>query len=305
MKNLLALLFTVFILTTNAHANRGFLVDSDWLADRIDDEKTVVLEVRYEPHRYHTIGHIPGAIQVKRFKDLADNNSLTVTKFPSKEQFQATLQKWGVESDSTVVIYDDTRTVVASRLWVLLKLYGFEESQIKILDGGTVSWTNFEETTKQPSVPKKPSNIVLKDADHSMFVGFNGVYDFITGPRDGKTVLIDARPPERYAGSSSHGVQQGHIPGAINIVSMEGTDGASQSWLDAETIKELYQSVSKDKNIIVYCDDGFRMSIAYLQLKSLGYKNIKLYDGGWSHWGNWLDLPTVKGDKPFDDTFNL
>jgi len=47
------------------------------------------------------------------------------------------------------------------------------------------------------------------------------------------------------------------------------------------------------------------MGLAYMQLKALGYKKIKLYDGGWGHWGNALTLPVVKGDKPFDDTFSL
>jgi len=304
-KILITVTFMLIALSHVAQANRDFLVDSDWLADRIDDENVMVLEVRYEPHRHFTIGHIPGAIQVKRFKDLADNDSLTVTRFPPKEQFQATLRKWGVKKDSTLVIYDDTRTVTASRLWVILKLYGFDESQLKILDGGTISWTAFEEITQDKTEPRKPSMIELPEADSSMFVNFEGVYDFITGPRDTKTVLIDARPPERYAEGSSHGVQEGHIPGAINIVSMDGTDGSSQTWLDEASLKDLYSRVKKEASIIVYCDDGFRMSAAYLQLKSLGYKNVKLYNGGWSQWGNWLDLPTVKGDKPFDDNFSL
>lgn len=301
----LSCLLLLSFFTVTAQANRDFLVDSDWLAEHIDDDNLVVLEVRYEPHRYYTIGHIPGAIQVKRFKDLADNSSLTVTRFPLKEQFQKTLRRWGVKSDSTVVIYDDTRTVTASRLWVLLKLYGFKDSQLKILDGGTVSWTAFEETTQEATPIPKPSHIVLPDADTSMYVEFTGVYDFITGPRDGKTVLIDARPTSRYVGASHHGVQEGHIPGAINIISMDGTDSSTQTWLDEATMAELYQSVPKDKAIIIYCDDGFRMSSGYLQLKSLGYKNVKLYNGGWSQWGNWLDVPTVKGDKPFDDYFAL
>gem|GEM_PF-5873991 len=55
----------------------------------------------------------------------------------------------------------------------------------------------------------------------------------------------------------------------------------------------------------MYCDDGFRMRIGYLQLKHLGYKDVRLYKGSWSHWGNWQDIPIVKGDKPFDSTFDL
>jgi len=50
----------------------------------------------------------------------------------------------------------------------------------------------------------------------------------------------------------------------------------------------IYQGIDKNKSIYIYCHDGFRMSLAYMQLKALGYKKIKLYNGGWGHWGNAL-----------------
>jgi thiosulfate/3-mercaptopyruvate sulfurtransferase len=299
------ILFT--LISISAQASPQFLVDSDWLSEHIEDENLVVLEVRYHPHRYHTIGHIPGAIQVQRFKDLADNQSLTVTRFPSKAQFQETLRSWGINNNSTLVIYDDTRTVVASRLYVLLKIYGFNMKQVKILNGGTIAWTGFEEITKDvPSV--KTGKVTLKDANHSLFVEFPEIYDKVLSKRDPKIVLIDARPHDRYVGKKSlhpHAVRAGHIPGAINIVSMDGTDGQSQTWLDDKTIAALYKQVPKGKTVYVYCDDGFRMSIAFLQLTFLGYKDVRMYNGGWSQWGNWQDIPVVKGAKPFDDTFDL
>jgi len=307
MKHNLLVLFLIFGLSlpVMVFAEPNYLVDSDWLSEHIEDESLVVLEVRYHPHRYHTVGHIPGGIQVKRFKDLADNNSLTVTRFPSKNQFEKTLQAWGINNDSTIVIYDDTRTVTSARLWVLLKLYGFPMDQVKVLNGGTISWTAFEEITQEETAAPTPGTVTLKDADKSMFVEFPEVYDHVAKGKKSNIALIDARPAERYAGESHHAVAEGHIPGAINIVSMEGTDSQTQTWKSDEALADLYKSVPKDKTIYVYCDDGFRMSLAYQQLTHLGYKNVKLYDGGWSHWGNWLDLPTVTGDKPFAGDFEL
>jgi len=68
------LLFAVLLgVLSPALAGRDFLIDADWLAEHIDDGNLVVLEVRYHPHRYFTVGHIPGAVQVQRFKDLGDN----------------------------------------------------------------------------------------------------------------------------------------------------------------------------------------------------------------------------------------
>ncbi len=56
----------------------------------------------------------------------------------SREAFQATLRGWGMNDDSTLVIYDDSRTALAARLYFLLDLYGFDMKQVKILNGGTV-----------------------------------------------------------------------------------------------------------------------------------------------------------------------
>lgn len=303
---LLSLLMAIGLsISPFAWANPDYLVDADWLAEHIDDDNLVVLEVRYHPHRYHSVGHIPGAIQVKRFKDLADNQSLTVTRFPSREQFQQTLRNWGVTMDSTLVIYDDTRTVTSARLWVLLKLYGFPMEQVKVLNGGTIAWSAFEEITQEPTGAREPSNIELAPADRSMFVEFPEVYDYVAEGKTSDIVLIDARPTDRFAGGSHHGVAEGHIPGAINIISMDGTDGQSQTWRSDEFLADMYKSVPKDKTVYVYCDDGFRMSLAYQQLTHLGYQDVRLYNGGWSHWGNWLDLPTVTGDKPFAGDFEL
>jgi thiosulfate/3-mercaptopyruvate sulfurtransferase len=50
MKKILLVLFAWGIAAAS-YAKPAFLVDADWLAEHIDDEKLVVLEVRYHPHR--------------------------------------------------------------------------------------------------------------------------------------------------------------------------------------------------------------------------------------------------------------
>jgi thiosulfate/3-mercaptopyruvate sulfurtransferase len=102
-----------------------------------------------------------------------------------------------------------------------------------------------------------------------------------------------------------HSIVGGHIPGAINVVSLDGTDGQSQKWRNDKTLASLYQDIPKDKAVYVYCHDGFRMSLAWMQLRHLGYGDVRLYNGGWSHWGNTLTLPVVEGETPYDEAFAL
>ncbi len=296
-------LLLLLILMQPAWADRDFLIDAEWLADHIDDDGLVVLEVRYHPHRYYTVGHIPGAVQVQRFKDLGNNSATPLMRFPSREEFQQTLRSWGVNDESTLVLYDDSSTALASRLHYLLELYGFDMARVKLLDGGTGEWSAFEDMSKEAVTPAEGS-VTLKQANSALFMEWTDVYDDVVSRRDPSVVLLDARPHSMYTGEEiKHAIMGGHIPGAVNIVSLDGT--RSQKWIDETELAAMYQSIPKEKTVYVYCHDGFRMSLAYVQLKSLGYKDVRLYNGGWSHWGNRLTLPVVEGDKPYSGDYDL
>lgn len=304
-----ARIVTLFLLFAVAALGRAagpdFLVDAAWLEGRLKDPKTVVLEVRYHPHRYETVGHIPGAVQVARFADLGDNDHAVIMRLPSRAAFQATLRRWGVDDDSTIVLYDDSRSALAARLYFLLAYYGYDMRRVKILDGGAVEWTAFNELSKEP-VQRKPGKVTLKAGNRAMIVEWPEVYQRVVARRDPKTILIDARPKEMYRGTViRHAVQGGHIPGAINVVSLEGTDPQSQKWLSLEEIAALYKDVPKDATIITYCHDGFRSALAWLQLKALGYRDVRFFNGGWRQWDHAMTLPVVQGDAPYDADFAL
>lgn len=283
-----------------------FLVDADWLSEHLDDPKTVVLEVRYYPHRYHTVGHIDNAIQVARFKDLGANTEIPTMRFPKKAAFEKTLRSWGINNDSTIVLYDDSRSALASRVYFLLDMYGYDMSKVKMLDGGNMEWQNFNEMVKTKSTPRKVGKVTLKEPK-KLLAEWTDVYQNVVASRDDRFVLIDSRPNDHYTGKEiKHSIQGGHIPGAINVVSLEGTEGgASGKWKSMDDIAAMYANVPKDKTIYLYCHDGFRMTLGYMQLKALGYKDIKLYNGGWGDWGMNLSLPVSTGNKPYDEAFEL
>lgn len=299
------LLLALALTLPAAWAAPDFLVDSDWLAERIDDDDLVVLEVRYHPHRYFTVGHIPGAVQVQRFKDLGDNDGDPLMRFPGHEAFQQRLRAWGVNDDSTIVIYDDSRTALASRLYFMLELYGFDMDRVRVLNGGTIEWTVFNELEQEPAAPA-PGDVTLEPANPDLLVEWTAVYDDVVSRRDPDVVLLDARPTDMYTGEViRHSIHGGHIPGAVNVVSLDGTDGQSQKWKDDDALATMYSFVPRDKTVYVYCHDGFRQSLAYMQLKHLGYEDVRLYNGGWSHWGNELTLPVVEGPEPYDEAYAL
>ena len=306
MRRLFALLCWLLIGVAHAADKPDFLVDADWLSSQAADPKRVILEVRYYPHRYNTVGHIPGAIQVQRFADLGANDEMPIMRFPSREAFQSTLRRWGVNDDSTIVVYDDAVTALASRVIFLLDLYGFDMQRVKLLDGGAVGWSNFNELTKAATTAKAPGKVTLKAPGAQRMVGWTDVYRQVVAERKPKITLIDARPADMYEGTRiQHSVQGGHIPGALNIVSLQGVDGQSQQWKSLDDLATMYKSVPKDSTVVTYCHDGFRSTLTWLQLKALGYTDVRVYNGGWSDWDRTLTLPVVKGAKPFDADFEL
>jgi len=294
-----AMAFALLALAAPAQADRpDFLVDATWLEDHIDDPALVLLEVRYYPNRYFAVGHIPGARQVQRFSDLGDNHAVPVMRYPTMEAFQATLRGWGVNNDSLVVIYDDSRTALASRIYFLLDLYGFDMDRVRIMDGGTGEWEAFNDlSTEAPEVTT--GNVTLQPAREGLVIEWTDIYRDVYSLRDENIVLLDARPEAQYTGEVMNGaVRAGHIPGAVNVEGLQGTDG--QKWRSLEHLAEMYADIPKDKTIYAYCHDGFRNTLAYIQLKALGYEDVRLYNGGWAHWGNELSLPVIMGSEPWD-----
>ena len=300
----LPLIFIISLFPTLLLAMPDYFVDSEWLADNIEERNVMVMEVRYHPHRYFTVGHIPGAIQVQRFKDLGDNDASPLMRFPSRETFQQRLRDWGVNDESTLVLYDDSNTALLSRLYFLLELYGFNMQQVKVLSGGTTEWSAFEDMENTAPESRETGNVTLKAMNKNLYVEWTNVYDDVVSRRDPNIILLDARPSDMYTGEViRHSIMAGHIPGAVNVVSLEGT--TTGKWVSDEDMAELYKAIDLNKTIYVYCHDGFRMSLAYMQLKHLGAKDVRLYNGGWSHWGNRLTLPTVEGSEPYAGDYLL
>ena len=89
----------------------------------------------------------------------------------------------------------------------------------------------------------------------------------------GKTVLVDVRTPEEFAG--------GHLRDAKNIPLAEF----------ATRIGELEKS--KGKNIVVVCQTGARADKAMKQLLAAGFGDVVGLDGGMAAWQS-ANLPTTK-----------
>jgi thiosulfate/3-mercaptopyruvate sulfurtransferase len=55
--------------------------------------------------------------------------------------------------------------------------------------------------------------------------------------------------------------------------------------------------VTPDREVITYCQGGYRAAHSYLALRLLGYPNVRVYLGSWKEWGDRDELP-VEVPKP-------
>ena len=86
--------------------------------------------------------------------------------------------------------------------------------------------------------------------------------------QSGGTIFLDSRYSEDYT--------SGHIKGAINFPYEEFEEHSSQ----------ILPKLSLDKEIITYCDGSECETslLLALELRDMGYKNVKIFFDGWSEW---------------------
>jgi thiosulfate/3-mercaptopyruvate sulfurtransferase len=276
------------------YANPEALVETDWLADRLDDQSIRIIEVDEDTSAYEK-GHISGAVGWNWFVDLHD---------PLRREYvdQAGLAKVlgdaGVGGDTTVVLYGGNNNWFAAYAYWLLRHLGFD--QVKLLNGGRKAWEleGRELITQAPEI--KPATIKVTGPVRGET---RALRDEVLG-KLGKIQLVDVRSPEEYRGEAlapPHLPQEqaqvpGHVPGAANIPWSKAAaeDGRFKS---ADELTALYQGegIVPDRGVIAYCRIGERSAHTWFVLHELlGYPIVANYDGSWTEYGSLVGVPVER-----------
>ncbi len=261
------------------------VINGDYLYQLINAQNKNLIVIDTRPFSDYIKGHIQGAINVDLMNfHWHDTSRDGIIQF--NKQTRILLNYLGLNSQNFVVFYDDISGSSASRgVWLL---HYFSHKDVYLLDGGFNNWLKSHypvEIKTNPFVRSKSEFViddkVIADAEYiKNRIGKNAADD---------VVIIDCRSEPEYDGSVVRASRRGHIPQAVNINWINNLE--NEKFKEFEKLNQLYSFIPKDKEIITYCQGGYRAANTYLVLKKLGYFNVKMYLGSWGEWGNIPSLP--------------
>jgi thiosulfate/3-mercaptopyruvate sulfurtransferase len=230
-------------------------------------------------------GHLPGAINVDLFQlHWFDTTTRGIKAF--NRQCRLLLSNIGVRKGSRVVFYDNISGISAPRgVWLLLY---FGHEKVCILDGGFQKWKREKLPVEVKSNALRPIHFTGKP-NLKLIADANEVNKSISTK---KVVIVDTRSREEYDGSEIRAARRGHIPSAVHIEWVKNIE--NEVFKSKEKLSKLYSELSKDSQIITYCQGGYRAANSFVALKLIGYKKVKMYLGSWGEWGNRLEYPVEK-----------
>ncbi len=275
------------------------LVSTAWLAAHIKDSDLRIFDASWylpamkrDAKADYAAGHIPGArfFDIDEISDLRSELPHTV---PPVEKFMSRMRALGVGDGHQVVVYDGHGLFSAARVWWLFRLMG--QTNIAVLDGGLPKWVadGNKLTAAAPSIRDRHMTVQRQNQL------VRDVTEVARAAKLGDHEIIDARAADRFTGDAEEpreGMRKGHIPGSKNLpfTKLLNADGTMK---DPDGIRAVFHTAGIDltKPAITTCGSGVTAAVLSLALERIGKTDHSLYDGSWSEWGMYADLPIATG----------
>lgn len=287
------------------YVNPDYLVETDWLAEHLDDSALRVFDVtgmltasfdNLARERSYSQGHVPGAAFLdvaSRHGPLYEDSGLPWMAASSGAAAKA-LAVAGIGDQHRVVLYAssprpgiDKGTMWATRAWWLLHGWGV---RCAVLNGGFDKWVAEGRPVEQTSRRYPPAASLSAVGGPAMA----GKDDVLAALADDRAAVVDALPEAVFSGRAkvAYGERKGHIEGATNVP-MDDLLGSDGCFLPAAALRAaLDRAGLLDRSrVITYCGGGIAATVDAFALALLGYENVSVYDASLFEWSNDPALP--------------
>lgn len=276
-----------------AHAEPVF-VDTQWLSENQNRKDVVLIDMSGELQ--YSRFHIPGAISLDYSELVQRRKKDRVSVRLENSDLYKLLGSKGIKADHYLVIYDDFGGLNAGRLFWELERIGHK--RMSVVNGGLVKWILEGRKVTNTPFTRNPGIYVAAGKGRNNETELNEV---LQASKSEQVTLLDVRSRDEYLGFRGY-PRTGHIPNARWWPWDETVNFEKAFLLKSST--ELLDSLRKagvgsaKQEILLYCQSGHRASQAYLTLRSLGYTNLKIYDGSMAEYSRIPDAPIRQGMQP-------
>jgi thiosulfate/3-mercaptopyruvate sulfurtransferase len=268
------------------YANPDLLVTPAELAAMLDGagaKRPLLLDLR--PPEEYAAGHLRTALHL----DLWGVSLIDTDPAPLKAfmwMIEHVLATHGVDATTPVVVYDEQSGVRAARAFWFLEYFG--HPSVRMLDGGFNAWTAAGLDVTQAAAPP-PKSEWTGTREEKTIATWRDVRNAL-GKAD--AVILDTRTDGEYCGTTVRARRGGAVPGAVHIEWTRNLTPAGDFKAAAE-LTRMYEDagVTPDREVITYCQGGYRAAHSYIALRLLGYPRIRMYVGSWKEWGDRDELP--------------
>ena len=240
--------------------------------------------------------HIPGARYVDLNRDLSAPVSVASGRHPLPDPvaLDAFFRSVGVTPSAQAIVYDESNGSLAARAWWLLRWLG--HPKVAVLDGGMSAWLREGGAVESGELPRGDAGHRAEvQTDRCAALGADGLIAALENPR---TLLIDARAPERYTGAVEPiDPVAGHIPGAVNHPFSTNLR-ADGRFLAPEELERRWRdrlAGASPADVIMMCGSGVTACHNLLALERAGLPGARLYAGSWSEWIRDPRRPVARG----------
>ena len=276
-----------------------------WLNKLIRNKKEPfpyrIVESSWNVGEEYLKAHIPEAIHIDTNDIESEANNWNIF---SGSTIERVLTENGITTDTLTIVYSNDINAAARLAYVMIWA-GVKD--VRVLNGGFEAWQSMGFECRKGAV--KPESVFSFGAQVPVHPEFLMVEpkEVLAAQLNDNFRLVSIRCWDEFTGRTSgynyikgagepKGAVWGHA--VIDSIHIEGHLDADGIVKDIEKMIPLWKDwdIRQENDIAFYCGTGWRASLSWLMAYEAGWKNIKVFDGGWYMWEKDSSLPVQIGN---------